>query len=120
MAKGDRDILKADIDDGYTRVANLLLEALTMARLTGLEIRAVLHLIRQTYGWQTSEQEIHLDEWAAALNTTTDRASKTLTALENKSIILRTFIGPGKSYIYSPNTHIDQWDLSWSLRRLEI
>jgi len=37
VAKGDREILKADTDDGYTTVANLLLEALAMAKMTGVQ-----------------------------------------------------------------------------------
>ena len=51
MPKGDRVIGKADPEDGTTPVANLLLEALAMAHLSGEEKGAVLYLWRQTYGW---------------------------------------------------------------------
>ena len=37
MAKGDRQKLKADCEDGYTRVANLILEALALAKLNGVQ-----------------------------------------------------------------------------------
>ncbi|MFC2011189.1 replication protein [Chloroflexota bacterium] len=52
MPKGDRKILKADPEDGTTPVANLLLEALVIAKLTSKERAACLFLIRRTYGWQ--------------------------------------------------------------------
>jgi hypothetical protein len=45
MTKGDRAILKADPDDGTTPIANLLLEALVVAKLTSKERASVLLLI---------------------------------------------------------------------------
>ena len=52
MSKGDREILKADPEDGTTPIANLLLEAIAIAKLTGREKGILLLLCRKTYGWQ--------------------------------------------------------------------
>ncbi|TKV23527.1 replication protein [Citrobacter sp. wls613] len=41
----------ADLDDGYTRVANELLEAVMAADLTARQLKVVLALIRKTYGF---------------------------------------------------------------------
>ena len=39
MPKGDREMLKADIEDGYTKIANLLIEALSFSNLSSLRLR---------------------------------------------------------------------------------
>lgn len=41
----------ADIDDGYTRIANELLEAFMAADLTARQLKVVLAVIRKTYGF---------------------------------------------------------------------
>jgi phage replication O-like protein O len=115
MPKGDKDILKADIDDGYSPIANLLLEALAMARLSGMEKGAVLLLWRKTYGWHKSgkrlkEWEIPLHDWATGLNVDETKASKVLSSLAKHNIISRNSLGPGKSYTYSMNTKIFNWN----------
>lgn len=56
MAKGDRENLKADIDDGYAKVANLLLEALACAPLTTTEFRLVVFVMRRTYSWARKDR----------------------------------------------------------------
>jgi phage replication O-like protein O len=117
VPKGDRAIGKADPLDGTTPVANLLLEALAMAHLSGAEKGAVLFLWRRTYGWQDgnkrkTEDEISLPEWAAALDTNVRYAAKVLNGLVGKRVIQRTDLGKGKGYRYSMNTRVDQWDKS--------
>lgn len=72
MPKGDRAMLKADPEDGTTPVANLLLEALVVARLTSKERAALLFLIRRTYGWyiggaRLKSDIIPLTTWAKVL-----------------------------------------------------
>lgn len=44
----------ADIDDGYTRIANELLEAVMAADLTARQLKVVLAVIRKTYGFGKS------------------------------------------------------------------
>lgn len=41
----------ADLDDGYTRIANELLEAVMAANLTARQLKVVLAVIRKTYGF---------------------------------------------------------------------
>jgi len=115
MPKGDRYKLKADPEDGTTPVSNLLLEAISMAKLSGLEIRAVLYLWRKTYGWQDKEgrkkqAEIALPEWERQLDAASSKISKALKTLVEKKIIKRIPLGMGKGYIYEMNTHIYEWD----------
>jgi phage replication O-like protein O len=110
MAKGDRQKLKADCEDGYTRVANLILEALALAKLNGVQKGICLYLIRQSYGWGKSEEAISLHEFAVACGTSKTYISKQMQDLLEKKIIIRTEYLPGKKPIYKLNTNIAEWD----------
>ncbi|CAQ85217.1 MULTISPECIES: replication protein [Photorhabdus] len=47
-----REVVKvADVDDGYTRIANELLESIMSADLTARQLKVVLAIIRKTYGF---------------------------------------------------------------------
>ncbi len=94
MPKGDREILKADPEDGTTPIANLLLEALAIARLSGKEKGIILYLWRRTYGWEKDGKTV----------------SKLLSGLVKRNILKREFAGPGKGYTYSMNTRVGEWD----------
>ncbi|MFC1977374.1 replication protein [Chloroflexota bacterium] len=115
MPKGDKEILKADPEDGTTPVSNLLLEALAYSQLSGLERGALAYLWRRTYGWtigkgkRRKERVIPLSEWAKALRTDRITAWKTLNSLEEKCVIKLERLGKGKSISYMTNTHIYEW-----------
>ena len=49
MPKGDRDILKADLEDGYTPIANLILEALALAKMSGVQ-KGIVYLPQDMAG----------------------------------------------------------------------
>lgn len=120
MAKGDRERLKADIDDGSTAVANLLLEALAASSISGVQKGLVLFLIRRTYGWvkdseineRFKEDRITLNEWTAAVDSERSYVSRQLRDLiDNKKIIKERPDPNDRRYkLYSINTLIDQWD----------
>ena len=115
MPKGDKEILKADPEDGTTPIANLLLEALAIAKLTGKEKGIILYLWRRTYGWERDgrrlkEKAISLSEFGKVCNSDATAASKLLSGLVNKNILKRDFAGPGKGYTYSMNTRVGEWD----------
>lgn len=117
MPKGDKEILKADPEDGTTPIANLLLEALAVAKLTGKEKGAVLYLWRVTYGWciagtRLKEQVVPLRRWAEVLGTDKSKASTILTGLVRKNVLERKLLGAGKGYSYSMNTRVAEWDNS--------
>lgn len=114
MPKGDREILKADPEDGTTPIANLLLEAIAIAKLTGKEKGAILFLCRRTYGWgcglnRLKEAEIPLGAWANILHADTSKASTIISGLVKKQIFKREFAGPGMGYTYSINTRVAEW-----------
>ncbi len=116
MPKGDRLRLKADPEDGTTPIANLLLEAVAMAKLSGLQKGAIVYLWRQTYGWmgedgkRLKEAKISLSEWNKALDKNKSNISKALSELEVKGIMQRRVADIWGGYYYSINTDITKWN----------
>lgn len=109
MPKGDRDILKADVEDGYGKVANLLFEALAYSKLNGKQVSICLFIIRRTYCWNKKEDEISLRDFATACDTSESYISKQLKQLIEWNVISRTNYQPGKVPTYSINTRVAQW-----------
>lgn len=112
MAKGDREILKADTDDGYTKIANLLLEALAMAKLNGVQKGICLFLWRRTYGWGKTDDAISLREFSEACGTSESYISRQIKHLVSLRVIIRVSHEAGKTPVYTFNTKIAEWDSS--------
>lgn len=116
MPRGDRLKLKADPEDGTTPISNLLLEAVAMAHLPGLQTRAIIYLWRKTYGWvdgngeRKKRCEIGLTEWKDALNTIKSSVSTALRELEEKNIFIRTTCKQWGIYTYEINTEVRTWN----------
>ncbi len=110
MPRGDREIFKADCDDGFTRIANLILEALAMVKLNSTQTGICLFLLRRTYGWNRSEDAISLGDFAAACGTSKTYVSRQLADLLHKNIIRRLSYEPGKTPVYAFSTNIADWD----------
>jgi phage replication O-like protein O len=115
MPKGDRESLKADPEDGTTPIANLLLEAIAIAKLTGREKGFLLLLCRKTYGWQLNgkrlkQTSLPIRSCARALEIDQRTAQKLLAGLAQKRIVSRNFSKPGYGYTYAINTRVGEWD----------
>jgi len=110
MPKGDRAIFKADTDDGFTRIANLILEALSMVRINSTQTGICLFLLRRTYGWNRSQDAVPLGDFAAACGTSKTYVSRQLADLLHKKIILRLAYEPGKTPVYAFCTNVAECD----------
>lgn len=133
MPKGDREKLKADPEDGTTPVANLLVTALAIAKLTSKEKSAILFLWRRTYGWHENgtrfkEVKISFQDWNKVLGIDNAHTSTLLATLVKKRILLRRYYGPTgekevRGYYYALNTKCSEWSDSCLnqqlLRKLE-
>jgi len=104
------EILKADLDNGYTPIANLILEALALSKMGGVQKGICLFLFRRTYGWGMKEDEITLKEFAEAVDSSPSYISKQLKQLIGWNVIIRTSYQPGKTPTYTFNTRVAQWD----------
>lgn len=55
---GDQESRVAELDDGYTRIANELLESIASADLTARQLKLMLAYIRKTYGFNKKSDRI--------------------------------------------------------------
>jgi len=112
VPRGDREFFKADCEDGYTRIANLILEALSLVRINNTQTGICLFLLRRTFGWNRSQDAVSLGDFAAACGTSKTYISRQLADLLRKKIIRRLAYEPGKTPVYGFCTNIDEWDAS--------
>lgn len=75
------------IKNGYTRIANELLEAICRLNISGNEMRILLYIIRRTYGFNRSYAEIPLSDISEALGMRKNHISEALKKLSVKKIV---------------------------------
>jgi phage replication O-like protein O len=101
------------IESGYTRIANELLDAIIAHPFSRREFAIVFALIRVTYGYQKKEDAI--SGWQLSEMTGIDRShvSKTITELIEKNVVNRSDSGRishGQNVPFlSINKHYKQW-----------
>lgn len=96
------------VEDGYTRIANELLEQVMAAPFTLRELRVVMAVIRLTYGWNRKQARVTggLLEKLTGIHATT--CAKVLSSLIEKDVIVRK--GGSRSPV-SLNKHTDEWKI---------
>ena len=77
------------LEDGYTRIANEILEALCEINLSGREFRAVLALIRLTYGWQKKEDQISYSQFAELTGIARNHVQEIFKGLAARKIVVK-------------------------------
>lgn len=112
MSKGKRHVVSADWEDGYTKVPNLLLEALITSNLNRVQIGICLYVYRFTCGWNREDAAISLADIADACGCSVSYASRQMQLLTKMNVIRRESFQPGKTPIYSINLVISEWDES--------
>ena len=97
------------LENGYTRIANELLEAICRLKISGNEMRILLFIIRQTYGYSRKSAKISLSEISKAVGMTSDNVSKTLKKLSAKNVVKICKNGGSKPQTISVNKDYEQW-----------
>ena len=77
------------LSNGYTKIANELLEAICRLNISGNEMRILLYIIRRTYGFNRSYAEMPLSEISAAVGIRSVHVSRALKRLAELNIIER-------------------------------
>jgi len=80
---------KPQLEDGYTRIANEILEALVKRNLSPYESRVLWFIIRKTYGWQKKDDLISLSQIVVGTDIKKGHASRALSSLISKQIVTR-------------------------------
>ena len=75
------------LKNGYTKIANELLEAICRLNISGNEMRILLYIIRRTYGFNKTCEEISLSEIASAVGARSAHISRALKKLSALNLI---------------------------------
>lgn len=100
---------KPDIENGYTKIANELLDAICRTKLTNYEYRVFMMIIRKTYGYNKKTDWIAQKQIVENTGICKANISRTVKELKAKNMIVKEGkkIGIQKDY--------DQWKLSTKL-----
>jgi phage replication O-like protein O len=97
------------LENGYTRLANELLDALIGAGLTSRQWAVVMAVVRKTYGFNKKSDEIGLSQLAQMTGIDKAHLSRTVRELETARVIHREAGVHGHKL--SINKHHKQWGL---------
>jgi phage replication O-like protein O len=80
-------VASPQLENGHTRIANELLEALVRTRLSPREWRVLLALARETYGWSRKAAAVSTYRIAALTGLQHTQAGRALRALKARNIV---------------------------------
>lgn len=93
----------ADLDDGYSRLSNMLLEAYSGADLTKRHFKVLLAILRKTYGWNKPMDRITDVQLSEITKLPVKRCN------EAKLELVRMNILKQQGGMYGPNANISEW-----------
>ncbi|MGG4452371.1 replication protein [Brevibacillus porteri] len=97
------------IEDGYTRLANEILEHIMKASLNGTQFRIVMAVWRYTYGFQRKEHDLSLTFLAKAIDAGRGQVDREMTALIDRKIIIVVGTGGRGSRVIAFNKNHSEW-----------
>ena len=100
---------KADLDDGYVRIANTLFLALLRLPIFSYEARVLLFIIYQTYGYNHKERELSNRYIGNGLGIDAANVSRAIKKLTSMNIIKKSLSGKRRTQILGMNTRVDEW-----------
>jgi phage replication O-like protein O len=95
-------------ENGFTPIANEILEMLVKACLLGSEYQVVLFVIRKTYGWKKKHDIISLTQFELGTGLSRPTIVKTLKNVLIKKVVVKTPLPSGK-YAFSFNKDYEKW-----------
>lgn len=104
------------LEDGYTRIANELLEALIKACLSGQEFKIILAVFRKTFGWKNPEtgkskiwDNISYTQFQQLTGINRRSVGKVIKSLKNKNILDSSQEATSNIIRYRINKHYHTW-----------
>ena len=76
-------------ENGYAKLANELLEALSHTQLSGYQTRCLFFLIRKTYGWEKKSDTISLSQWCQGTGLSKAHVCHALGQLKERNIVAK-------------------------------
>ena len=96
------------IEKGFTRIANEILERLVNTPLLGSEFQVLLCIIRKTYGYQNKVDIISLSQFQKATGLSRPTVVKTLKNLVTRKMVVKIYL-PHDRISFSFNKNYDEW-----------
>ncbi|EOA5449349.1 replication protein [Salmonella enterica subsp. enterica serovar 4,[5],12:i:-] len=93
----------ADLDDGYARLSNMLLEAYSGADLTKRHFKVLLAILRKTYGWNKPMDRITDSQLSEITKLPVKRCNEAKLELVRMNIIKQ------QGGMLGPNKNISEW-----------
>lgn len=94
-------------ENGYTKIANELYEAIIKWHFSSYEYRVLIFIIRKTYGWNKKEDWISLSQFSEATNIKESHICRTINLLLKQNIITKG--GNRDNPLYSIQKDYDKW-----------
>lgn len=95
-------------ENGYTPIANEILEELVKIDLLGAELRVLLFIIRKTYGYRKKQDRISFTQFEKGTRISRQTINKTIKNLMAKGLIVKICL-PGGNIGYSFIKDHDNW-----------
>lgn len=96
-------------EDGFTKIANELLDALIAYRIPGEQRQCLDVIMRQTYGYRKKRDAIALSQFVENTGIVKPHVVRALNALAEKNLITVTKNGNKSIKIYEINKDFDKW-----------
>ena len=96
-------------ENGYTGIANEILEHVMKQNLNGTQFRIILAVWRYTYGFQTKKNEMSINFIVKKIDANKRQVVRELNTLLERNILLVVETGPRKSRVISFNKRYDEW-----------
>lgn len=101
--------INPQIEDGYTKIANELLDAIVLFKFTERQYKVLFALIRKTYGYNKTSDDISLSQLSSYCNLPVNHVSTVIKQLTELNVIIKK---SGKyAFNLSVNKHYDKWGL---------
>lgn len=99
-----------ELTDGYTKIANEIFEEVARRKFNGIQIRIILIVWRQTYGWNRKSAELSITFLATALESDPSGVKKELTRLLDMKVLKVFKEARGKhGRFIGFNKYVNQW-----------
>lgn len=102
-------MVNVQLENGYTQIANPVMDRICSFKLDGTEIRVLLFIIRKTWGWKKKEDKISYSQIAKGVGISRRRAIRTVNRLVSHKTLA---IKKGKTNTIRFNKQYDEWVVS--------
>ncbi len=108
------------LEHGYARIANELLDAVLASPLTHAQVRVVFGVMRLTYGWRRKSAWIGSEQLARVCGMKASNVRRTLRELGSLHVILTRRNGAGRRRELMVNKDYDTWAVTPALARVPL